>query len=117
MKEELTTLMHMEFCRDEQERIELAAMGIEAEVFYHRSTPFEEALKKYNITEEQFWENKPYRRLLDFPNKTLKQIHADGFTDMTIKEHDRYRACKNKMEVSFLIGQLLRERRQKYKIA
>ena len=67
--EELTTLMHMEFCRDEQERLELAAMGVEADVFYHRSLSFDDALKVYKITEEQFWENMACKHLLDFPKK------------------------------------------------
>jgi hypothetical protein len=59
MKEELTSLMHLEFCRDEEERIEMAACGVYFDVNKH-GKDLTESLKRYGITKEQYEENKPY---------------------------------------------------------
>lgn len=57
MKEELTSKMHMEFCKDEEERLELAAMAVFADVKKGKSK--EIALKEYNITADQYEAYKP----------------------------------------------------------
>lgn len=57
MKEELTTKMHMEFCKSEEERLELAAMAAFSEIRKGKSK--ESALKEYGITEEQYERYKP----------------------------------------------------------
>lgn len=59
MKEELTTKMHMEFCKDEQERIELAACAVYFDVTKYKKE-LEASLKEYNITREQYEGNKPF---------------------------------------------------------
>ena len=113
--DELTSLMHMEFAKDEDERLEFAAGAVESEVFYRLSISFENALKKYDITEEQFFENMTYKHILEFPKKTLEEIHNDGYSAMTKEIHDRYRACKTDLETCFLFGQIHRESDEKRK--
>lgn len=62
MKEELTTLMHTEFCRNDEERFELLIMQITADVFEDRTKTLYDALKEYGMTMEQF------EKYCDLPN-------------------------------------------------
>jgi hypothetical protein len=108
MEEELTTLMHMEFCLDEKERIELAVYGVFNAVFYHQTLSFSEALKKYGITEQIFWENPPFDHMLEFPNKTLEELRKT-WPDFEVERYEKYKACKSKEEVYYLIASYERE--------
>jgi hypothetical protein len=105
MKEELTSLMHMEFCQDEQERVEFAAMAIFAEVFEGKIIDFNDALKKYSISEAEFWENMPFKHILTFQTEPLEKLQKD-FPYYTKEKDDKYKACKNKFEVCFLFGEI-----------
>jgi hypothetical protein len=108
MKEELTTLMHMEFCKDEEERIELAVHGVFNAVFYHQTMSFSEALKRYGITEQIFWENPPFAHVLEFPNKTLEELR-EQWHDFEVERYEKYKACKSKEEVYYLFASICRE--------
>jgi len=98
MKEELTTLMHMEFARDEQERLELAAHGVFDAVYVHKELKFDDALKVYGITEAEFWDNPPYKHVLSFPYRTLENLRKD-WSSFSQEEYDRYKSCKTKHEI------------------
>jgi hypothetical protein len=52
MEEELTTLMHMDFCKDEWEKMELRIM--EVSVAVDRGGDVEAALKKMRLTREEY---------------------------------------------------------------
>lgn len=54
MKEELTTKMQIEFCKDENEKLDLIAMQIDIDVFEDKRMTLKEALKYYGISWEQF---------------------------------------------------------------
>ena len=58
MKEELTTDMHLEFCKDEEDRLDTAACAVYMAVLKHKQD-FKESLAKYNITEKQYEKYKP----------------------------------------------------------
>jgi hypothetical protein len=100
MKEELTTLMHMEFCKDEDERLDIAAMSIDVEVFRNREIAFEDALKKYSITEKQFWKKSTLRDVLDFPNIPLSELKKKYFY-MPDELYEEIKACKTKQEICY----------------
>ena len=55
MKEELTTLMHMEFCKDEWEAMELRVM--EVSVVADRGGDVDAALKAMGLTREEYNQN------------------------------------------------------------
>jgi ACT domain-containing protein len=55
MKEELTTLMHMEFCKDEWEAMELRIMEVTA--VHERGGDVDAALKKMGLTREEYNKN------------------------------------------------------------
>ncbi|MDR1369878.1 MAG: hypothetical protein LBJ72_07105 [Dysgonamonadaceae bacterium] len=99
MEEELTTLMHMEFCQDENERLKLAAMSIDCEVFKHRKTSFEDALKKYSITEKQFWEKSTLTKVLAFPNTPLDELKKNYI--MTDELYEKLKVCRTKYEICY----------------
>lgn len=55
MKEEFTTKMHSELLGDEVSDLDLRLMGVYGAT--GRGVPFNEALKKYNITKDIYDEN------------------------------------------------------------
>jgi hypothetical protein len=70
MKEELTALMHLEFCKDEQEAMELRVMTVAA--VKERGGNVDEALKDMGLTKEEYNNN------VDavFNLSELEEIHA-----------------------------------------
>jgi hypothetical protein len=56
MKEELTTKMHLEFCRDEKEALELRILDVAATYKHGKGKPedVEQALKDMDLTKEQY---------------------------------------------------------------
>jgi hypothetical protein len=102
MEEELTTLMHMEFCQDEDERLDIAAMAIDCEVFQRREISFENALKKYSITEKQFWEKSTLRNVPNYPNTPFDPEKSPGF--ITEKLYNELKACETKYEMLYVYG-------------
>ena len=57
LKEELTTAMHSEFCLNEAERLELAAIAVFSDI--RKGIDFQKSLSENNITEDQFDKYKP----------------------------------------------------------
>ena len=105
MEEELTSLMHMEFCLNEQERIEIAAMAVYAEVFNHKSISFDKALIKYSISEEQFYENMPSKHIFTFAERSLDDLRK-SWPDFSKEKHEKYKACKDKFETCRLFEEI-----------
>lgn len=99
MQDELTTLMHVEFCQTEEEELELRSDGVYFDVFKHRKMTFQKALQVYEITESQFWENMPYKHVLDFPTTKFEDLKYA----ITKEMHERYKKCKNKLEICYLL--------------
>jgi tRNA U34 5-carboxymethylaminomethyl modifying enzyme MnmG/GidA len=116
MEEELTTLMHMEFCLNEEERLDIAAMSIDCEVFQKREITFEAALKKYSITEKQFWEHSTLTEVLDYPKMTLEEFKKNRcyFTE---KLHNILKACKTKQEICYAYEKYLKDNDKEVKEA
>jgi hypothetical protein len=106
MKEELTTLMHLEFCKDEKEELEMKADGVYFDVFRNKRLTFEDALKRYQISEEQVWENMTYNHIFDFPKQSLEE-HREKYGSISRKKHNLYKACKNNREICQLCERLL----------
>ncbi|MDR2814355.1 MAG: hypothetical protein LBB79_06855 [Prevotellaceae bacterium] len=55
MKEELTTMMHLDFCKDEQEAMDLRVMHVAATV--DKGGDVEAALKEMGLTREEYNKN------------------------------------------------------------
>ncbi|MDR0711134.1 MAG: hypothetical protein LBF67_02145 [Prevotellaceae bacterium] len=55
MKEELTTMMHLEFCKDEQEAMDLRVMHVTAVI--EKGGDVEAALKEMGLTREEYNSN------------------------------------------------------------
>ncbi|MDR2425259.1 MAG: hypothetical protein LBD59_11160 [Prevotellaceae bacterium] len=55
MEEELTTLMHLEFCKDEQEAMDLRVMEVAA--VKDSGGDVEAALKRMGLTKEEYNKN------------------------------------------------------------
>lgn len=62
MKEELTTLMHLEFCKNREEELELLIMQIRSDVFEKKTKTLEDALSQYRVSMAEFEEH------CDLPN-------------------------------------------------
>jgi tRNA U34 5-carboxymethylaminomethyl modifying enzyme MnmG/GidA len=112
MKEELTTLMHMEFCKDEDERLDIAAMSIDMEVFRRREIDFETALKKYSITEKQFWEKSTLTKVLDYPNTPMEKFSPNKF--MPEELHEKLKECKTKLEILYTYEKYMQDNEKKW---
>jgi hypothetical protein len=112
MKEELTTLMHMEFCQDEDERLTIAAMAIDCEVFRDREISFEDALKKYSITEKQFWEKSTLRDVPNFPNIPLDRLKRE-YCYITDEYYEKLKACKTKQEICYAHEKYIKDNAEK----
>jgi tRNA U34 5-carboxymethylaminomethyl modifying enzyme MnmG/GidA len=112
MKEELTTLMHMDFCLNEDERLDIAAMSIDMEVFRKREISFEDALKKYSITEKQFWEKSTLTKVLDYPNIPMEKFSPNKF--MPEELHEKLKECKTKLEILYTYEKYMQDNEEKW---
>jgi hypothetical protein len=81
----------------------LAADGVFFDVFVDKKTTLEKALQRYSITEEQFYENMPYKDMLTFAETPLEELQKK-WHNFTKEKHEKYKACKNKFETCQMIG-------------
>ena len=101
MTEELTSIMHTEFAKDEDERIEFASIGVYADVFKHRKTTLKDALIRYTVTENQFWDSISDMNCFSFPHRSLDDLRKD-WPHFSKEKYEKYKACKTKEEICCL---------------
>jgi hypothetical protein len=70
-------------------------------VFRDRKMTFEEALKRYDITEEQFYKYMRHEAIFRYPGQLFSH-----------KYYERYQACMDRRAMCYLYAQMEREKRE-----